>query len=774
MTKGRSYNFDYESSQMFQSRWQLKDGGALERPELNDESVQAADNISRLISAVRRQAKLFLAFCLAGLAVGTLFIVTATPLYTASATIILDSRQARALHDVSTLSDASPYDTAEIFESQIEVLRSEKISLAVVNNLKLSSDDPAFTKPNQIDKIWASIMAKLKEVIGAADPPNDADQDLKRKLKILKTLNGNLYVSRVGHSFVLQVDYTSPSPSRAADIANAYTNAYMLEQLRAGAEAARRAQNWLQQRTEELRLLAVDADLAAQKFKANHNLLATKGALVSEQQLNEMTSQLVTQLSVTAEAKARYLRIQNIIDTHQTDSAVTESLANPVINELRTKYLDASKRMMELERKVGPAHITVTDLKKTMEDFKRQLFQELGRIAETYRSDYEVAAEREKALAEYLTRQQTIAVTANDAQVQLRQLEQKAESYKTLYQTFLLRYQESAQQENFPLTDARVISAASPPLAPSRPRKPLVLGISLALGILAGVGITTLREFTDYVFRTPGQVSAELGVDVLGMLPNVPPASLPKHVLNNVAPMMRYAIDNPFSAFAETLRSTRVAADQALRDRSPKIIGLVSLLPNEGKSTVAKNFASLLALEGAKTLLIDADTRNPILTHAIGCERRQALQSKSSALPPLAELLRYEPESSLQILPCIYAKDDPRTAGGLRCATFHALLHSSDRSYDYIVLDLPPIGPLVSARDMASAIDGFIFVVEWGTTSRGAVRAALARERLISDKLLGVILNKVDMKKLIIYEHFGSDGYYHQHYENYCNRAKTD
>ncbi len=189
---------------------------------------------------------------------------------------------------------------------------------------------------------------------------------------------------------------------------------------------------------------------------------------------------------------------------------------------------------------------------------------------------------------------------------------------------------------------------------------------------------------------------------------------------------------------------------------------------------MAKNFASLLALEGAKTLLIDADTRNPILTHAIGCERRQALQSESSALPPLAELLRYEPESSLQILPCIYAKDDPRTAGGLRCATFHALLHSSDRSYDYIVLVLPPIGPLVSARDMASAIDGFIFVVEWGTTSRGAVRAALARERLISDKLLGVILNKVDMKKLIIYEHFGSDGYYHQHYENYCNRAKTD
>lgn len=759
---------------MFQSRWQLKDGHALDRPDLNDGSVRAADNISRLISAMRRHAKLFAAFCLAGVAVGALYVVTATPLYTATATIIIDNRQVRAVRDVSTLSDAPAIEGPEVVESQIEVLRSEKVGLAVINNLNLTSDDPAFTKPSWVDKVWSSVMDRLNAIIGVKRPLNDADQDLKRKLKILKTLNSNLQISRVGHTFVVQVDYTSPSSSRAAEIANAYTNAYILEELNSGVEATRRAQTWLQSRTEELRQLSVDADLAAQKFKADHNLLATKGALVSEQQFNEMTSQLVAQRSIIAETKARYLRIKNIIDTHQTESAVTESLANPVINALRTKYLDASKRMMDLERKLGPGHVTVAELKSSLEELKTLMFQELGRVAETYRSDYEVAAEREKALAENLAQQQTIAVAANDSQVQLRQLEQKAESYKILYQSFLQRYQQTAQQENFPLTDARVISAASRPLSPSRPRKALLLGLSLVLGILTGAGVATLREFMDYVFRTAGQVSTELGVDVLGMLPVVAPASLPEHVPGNVAPMMRYAIDNPFSAFAETLRSTRVAADQMLKDRSPKVIGLVSLLPNEGKSTVAKNFASLIALQGAKTLLIDADTRNPVLTHAIGCGKRQSSQSESSMLPPLAELLSYEPESSLHILPCIYAKDDPRVAEGLTANTFHALLQNSERFYDYVVLDLPPIGPVVNARGMASAIDGFIFVIEWGATSRGAVRAALARERAISDKLLGVILNKVDMKKLKTYEHFGSDGYYAQHYENYYKSARSD
>jgi polysaccharide biosynthesis transport protein len=155
----------------------------------------------------------------------------------------------------------------------------------------------------------------------------------------------------------------------------------------------------------------------------------------------------------------------------------------------------------------------------------------------------------------------------------------------------------------------------------------------------------------------------------------------------------------------------------------------------------------------------------------IGCERRQGSHSKSSP-PPSAGLLRMEPESRLQILPCIFAADDPRVAEGLSSATLHSLLQSSNQSFDYIVIDLPPIGPVVNARSMAPAIDSFIFVVEWGTTSRGAVRAALATEHLIKEKLLGVILNKVDMKKLKAYEHFDSDGYYHQHYENYYDRAR--
>ena len=142
-----------------------------------------------------------------------------------------------------------------------------------------------------------------------------------------------------------------------------------------------------------------------------------------------------------------------------------------------------------MSRKLSPDHAAVVILKNTMAELSARLFEELGRVAESYRNDYEVAAAREKSLADNLARQKSVAVVANDAEVHLHQLEQKAESYKTLYESYMQRYQESAQQESFPMGDQHVISAASPPIAPSSPRLHIVLPLSLALGALAGISI---------------------------------------------------------------------------------------------------------------------------------------------------------------------------------------------------------------------------------------------------------------------------------------------
>jgi succinoglycan biosynthesis transport protein ExoP len=759
---------------MFQSPLHLKDSLDFDHADLVGASVRAT-NMLRLLSSMRRQAWLFTVIFLTVAAIGAIYALTATPLYTATANIMIDNRQLRSVHDVSTLSDPPMVDVPEIVETQVEVLRSQKVGLAVIKNLDLRTDDPAFTKPGWFDRTLGAAVTKLQAMFGSASPSaalSRSDEEFRRQLAVLRKLNANLRVNRVGHTFVLEVEYISPSPSRAAEIANAYANAFMVEQLNLGIESARRARSWLQQRSQELRQSSIDADLAVQKFKADNNLLSTKeGTLASEQRFNEMMSQLVTARAATAQAKARYDRIKSILDTHQTEAAVAESLVSPVINELRTKYLDAARRKGELERKLGPDHIVIVNLKHTMEEYSSLLFQEFGRVAETYRSDYEVAEAREKALTDEVTREQKVAIAANADLVQLRQLEQKAESYKTLYQTFLQRLQETAQQETFPLAEAHIISAASPPLQASHPRTTLVLAISMALGVLAGASVAVLREFTDYVFRTTEQVRADLGVDALGLLPDVPNAIPQKGSPSRNSPITRYAIDNPLSPFAETLRLAKVAADLALADRSPKVIGLASLLPKEGKTTVAANFAGLLASQGERTLLIDADTRNPTLTRVMMGESGKGLQGECFALPLPGGAVAYEPQSGLHILPYTAAKSDARIAQGFSPEMLQTLLQNCGQAFDYVVIDLPPIGPVADVRSLLPAIDAFIFVIEWGATSRGAVRAALAKERSITDKLVGVILNKVNMKKLRAYEHFGTGGYYRRHYEKYYKQS---
>ena len=202
------------------------------------------------------------------------------------------------------------------------------------------------------------------------------------------------------------------------------------------------------------------------------------------------------------------------------------------------------------------------------------------------------------------------------------------------------------------MTDAHVIQRGEPASRPSYPRKPLVFAISLALGALAGDRRRDAPRVMDRVFRTVEQVRDELGVEALGCCrfsqghrscnqeskPENNPKRWDRPRLARISGQHRadHALFDRSSFFVHLRKlcgQPKWPPIWHYRDRLAKIIGVVSLLPKEGKSTVAKNFASLLSREGARTLLIDADTRNPALTRAIGCERRQGL-AKRCFLPP--------------------------------------------------------------------------------------------------------------------------------------------
>lgn len=736
-------------------------------------------DFDRLFAALRRQIWVIVAGAFFGIGCGLAYVTTSQPLYTAASQILIDDRSARAFEDASTPA-TGVYDTVKL-DSQVELLKSEKIGLAVVEKLDLVNHRGFMQSGSSLLGRMAGQVRSLLDV-GAlfASAPEQADPaaDAQRRRKLQKASGiflRNLQASRVGRTYVLNIAYTSADPELAARISNAVAEAYLVDQLNSKYDATRRASEWMQTRIQELREKSLTTDLAVQKFRSENNLIATGGELIGEQQLAEVSSQLVVARAATAEAGARYRRIRDIIDSGQLDAAVTESLSNPVIAQLRSRFLDASKRHAEISGKLGADHIQAVKFKNEMAEYQRVIFDELGRIAESYRSEFKIEKSREQALGKELAALVGETASTNEVLVNLRELEREAETYKNLYQSFLQRFQETVQKQSFPITEARIITKARPPGTPSRPRKSLVMALALALGGIGGLGFGVLREFRDRGVRTGDQVRDRLGLEFLGLVPEVvhypirPEAALPETSISGRAveptdTIMRQVLDKPESGFSEALRAAKIAADLMLPDRKAKIIGTVSAFPREGKSTIAKNFASLLANLGTRTLLIDCDLRNPGLTRAVAANAETGLLEALLEDRPFQSLLCMEPESELFILPAVSRQGISHTGELLASPSMTRLLKAASEAFDYIIVDLPPLAPVVDVRAFANQLDAFLFVVEWGKTPRHSIRAVLENDARIREKCLGVILNKVDIKRQKMYENHHLEGYEYSSY----------
>jgi polysaccharide biosynthesis transport protein len=728
-------------------------------------------DFDRIIAIARRQWRLVAASAFIFTVLGTIYAVTAVPEYTAQTSVLIDHGNSGLLNQIAD-SPLPLLDDEPTVLSQLEILKSDTIALAIVDKLDLTNNQTFMASESSLLGSLRSLL-NFKAWFGA----KQEQVDLRNKAK--QVLLENTDVTRSGRTYVLEVSYTSPDAQLAAQIADAYAEAYLVDKLNSKYDATRRASDWLQERIDELKDKALQSDLAVQKFRADNNLLSAKdGVLISDQQLSELNSALIVARSETARAQAKYDRIKSIIDAKQTDAIVTDVLDSSVSNELRQKYLAASKTEAEIANRLGPDHIQAVRLRAEMAEYERLMFEEVNRIAESYQSELQVAKAKEDALRDSVSQATTVSATAGETQVQLRELERTADSYRNLYQTFLAKFQEATQQQSFPITEARIITKATTPDKASKPKKPLVVAIAAFLGIAVGGAFGAYREFRDRFFRTGEQVRQNLDIEYLGATPLLEQVALPDQGQavhsRSVQPstnLHRYVIDHPLSAFAETLRSAKIAIDVDGVDKRSKIVGIVSSLPGEGKSTVAINFAELLAMQGSRTLLIDCDLRNPGATRAVGRHAEAGVLEALIEQRSLRELLLLEPQTQLAFLPAVVKRRVPHSSELLASPAMNRLLDEAKAHFDYIVLDLPPLGPVVDARAIAPVLDSVILVVEWGQTSRKIVRTILTNEPEMREKCAGAILTKVDAQKMKLYRSFGSDEYYQTRYSAYYHET---
>jgi polysaccharide biosynthesis transport protein len=716
---------------------------------LADATMAPDQVLSAAVAFVRRQYPIIVGMLLLALLLAAGYLLTVRSMYMAQASIIIDTRKVQAFQPQSMISEA-PIDAPAV-ESQVEIIKSDNIARSIIKTMKLA-DDP------ELSRYGGGLIGNALYYFNVMLDFGDSEDALNRR--VLREFSKNLSAKRVGVTYVIEVSYRSADPDRAAKIANAIAEAYIVDQLDAKYQSALRASNWLSDRINELRGQATLAEKAIVDFKTKNKIVDAGGRLISEQQVSELNKELLAARTQTTEARARLDRIEQIMKSDLREATVTDTLRSDVVSKLRSQYLDIANREADLSARFGPNHFAAVNLRNQMREIKRSIGEELGRLAETYRSDYEIAKQREKQVQSSLDDAVSKSQITGQAQVQLKELESNSQTYRTLYENFLQRYTEALQQQTYPITEARVISTASRPFRRSSPSLILVLLVAVVSGLMLGLGVGIVNDMADRVLRTRGQAEAVLGIDCLSLLPIVaesqvsivPDAPAAPRTIQPHASVGWTVVSDPFSDFAEGIRSIKGAIDLSGDSAGGRVIGFSSTLPGEGKSTITAALGLLSAQVGARSIVVDADLRNPSLTKQLSLSAAAGLLEVVSGSRSLDDVVWKDPVTGLVFLPTVLHAPMANSNEVLASSAVKDLLTKLSATFDYVFVDLPPLTPAIDVRSTTQFIQHYILVMEWGKTRIDAVEDALIAARMLKERLLGVVLNKTDTAELEHYQ----------------------
>lgn len=761
-------------------RARLLDGGM---PQEAADSGGISELIGFLFGFLKRQYAVILVTTALALATSVIYLKTTPPTFTGKVKVLFGNPKTQFVQQQSVVAEA-PIDITQI-ETQLEVLRSKAIARAVIDQLELAKDPDFGARGRPLRSIWQRVRG---EPASSGEEPQ-ADPT-KIEAAIISSFEDRLSASRVGVSNVIEISFNASSATRAAEIANAIANAYIADQLSSKFEANRSATSWLQDRLRELGKQAETAERAVNVYKSEHNIIVSDGKPIDDQQVTDLNGRLVAAKTHSAETLARLNRFESILKSNAPDSSSignldasgSEALNNPIINNLRQQYLEYARREAEWSNRYGRDHLAVVNLRTRMRDIRTSILDEVRRLAETSKGDYEIALQRQQAVEKQLAAAVSQSRTTNSAEVTLRELETRAKSYRSLYDSFLQRYMGSIQQESFPISEARIISPAAPPLRKTKPKSLLILVLGLLGGIALGTGCGLLRDVMDRVFRTTAQVESILHLPCLSLVPRIKDAEGKKRAPVRATPhdqgfdprtitrengILWAATGMPLSRFAESIRSIKLAIDLNPTKTSNKIVGITSALPNEGKSTVSASLAQLIGHAGKRVIMVDCDLKNPSLSAELAPNASAGIIEVISGAKTLEETIWRDPKTGLEFLPVVKRTPLFHTSEILSAEQTHKLFDQLRAIYDYIIVDLPPLAPVVDVRATTQLVDCFILVVEWGRTKIDVVQHALHTAPNVYETLIGTVLNKTDMKALKRYNGYHNDYYNNEHYTRY-------
>lgn len=683
------------------------------------------------------------------LMITTILIFTRTPMYTASAQVLIERNSSRnGLESQSYYS----YDP-EFLDTQSAIIRSENVARKVVKNLDLVTKyKHHFLSDKKDSSLLTGVASQVTRLVmslrtlfsspetepGLADssssPP--ATAQMREEDTIAAIVQAGLVVSPIKDTRIVTISFRAKDPAIAQMVSDAVVKAYMDEMLEMKLSLSSYSVKWMSAKADEERKRLEASETGLQKFMRDNDLVTVENKLaLLPQKLGDFGGEL-------NKLEAEKENLQEQIEQVRSASKNIERLENlplfadnAVLKNIRERIYTARQAKQDLSKKFGSKHpqmIKINGELRILEDERRS---EVNRVISSLTNKFELVVAQEKNLSDSLKNAKTEMLSLNERFMQYTTMKREADSNRVLFDTLQASIKKESVTEQAQNVNIWVIKKAKRPQMPSSPNIPRSFLLGLLLGLFSGGTLAFLVEHLDNTVKNHKDLQDRYGLTVLGAV---------EELKEKGQSIDTYISQKPLSPLAESYRLVRTSLLLSSAEHPPRKILLTSMSPQEGKTATTVNIARVLAQSASRVMIIDCDLRRPRMNSALGVSSEHGLSSYLAGSQKEMTILTI-PGEDISFMPS--GPIPPNPAELLGSNRMKLLVDELAGNYDFVLLDSPPVESVTDSLALSQYVDGTIIVVRSNRTTYEMLDSGVRKLQSVNSRILGFVLNCIKGKE---------------------------
>ena len=721
-------------------------------PEWDVEEVHLRD----YLDVILRRKWLIVSFLMLTF-ISTLILTLASPkIYKASSSIEISQQSQNVTKFEEVV--GTEMRAQEFYQTQVDLLQNSALAWRVVEKLDLAENPVVLEtlygdeNPSLVSGIKGWIKNSIKVLITSGEDATNTlsgiSEEVLKQRDLIEFVEDNLEVSPKRNSMLISISFASPDRHLSQTVVNGFVEEFVRWNMDKKLEASQLARDFLMKQIDR-------AKINLEKAEEDLNRFGKQAGIVSlDAKQNSIYGQLEALNSALAEAEADLIGKESVYNQAVLDgpSHLPQVMESPVIAGLKAEYARLQSEYQDLAVTFHDEYPTVKALKTKMNSIGERIDIEEKKIFLSVENKYQAALKNMETLRARVEQQKQMALDLNERATQYKIMAREVETNKGIYQSLLERTKEIESMVGVSSSNIQIVNQALLPIKPFKPNVKLNLLLALVVGLMGGIGLAFFLEYFSDTIANPNEISDRFQIPILGVAP------LAK---SDGFPVEQTFVNDPRSPFSEAVRSTKMSIQLAGTADQAKSFLMTSTKPSEGKTTMAANLALAFAGSGEKVILIDADMRKPRLHEFFENYSVAGSPGLSRFLAGVGSkgLVCQNGMGNLCFIPA--GPVPPNPVELLASDRFALLIETLTQRFDRVIVDGPPCLGFADSRVLSRHVGGVVLVSSMGETTRDAIRHFKKSILMSQGKILGCIVNKVNVGK-----HFGYQSYYsyHQYY----------